>query len=193
MLLFSKSQNKVIYPSLLVNRYKDLTSPSMLWFKINNTVSTNIVEDFESLKEQVSIANEENIIFKFSSNTTIENFNNSFPLAPSKNTVYDLNGNTLTLNATSGSLLLSEGNKLHLKNGKVNISRSNVDTTSAAIYVKSGSAITLENVELYSDGCAIYPEGAASEINIISSKVSAISKRRLLPGNRCVLKSVRNP
>lgn len=172
LLLFSKKEGKVIYPSNLVDKYKDLSTISMRWYKISDVVESIDITDFDSLKEEVQNSTNENNEFKLSQDLTIENFNNTFPMSNTGKTVYDLNSKTLTLNSTSSSLQISDGQKLHIKNGKINITRETVTTVSAAFYIKSGSAITLENVEIYSDGSILLPEGAAAEVNIISSKLS---------------------
>ncbi len=106
---------------------------------------------------------------KLTSDITIEN---AIPQSKSGITRIDLNGHTIK-DATISSTLIDNGNRMIIKNGKVELAQNNY--TDSIIKVANGSTITLDNVEftVAEKGTAILLENQNSTANIVNSSITS--------------------
>lgn len=79
----------------------------------------------------------------------------------------DLNGNKLTANATDRTYV-TDGHSLIIENGQLAYSNSE----DVVFDVKTGSSVTLENVEMTTDATVLFPQGDAAEVNVINSTIT---------------------
>ena len=86
----------------------------------------------------------------------------------------NLNNHTLTVNGTN-SITLTSGASLTFSNGQISAPQMGNDNrgwgTNAFIAVESNSSVTLNGVELDTNGSALYPRGDAASVTVIDSTV----------------------
>lgn len=86
--------------------------------------------------------------------------------------IIDLDGHTLTIDAAT-SLPVRDGKTLVLKNGKLDLYKSNL--TVSKFEITDNSTLILENMEVVAnDSSAIYVTGKNATVDVINSTVSAL-------------------
>ena len=173
MILYSKSEDNVIYPDEFIDKYKDVQGISMLWYPINTKETISEVTDKADLitKINASLSTSQSIIYKLTSDMVFDDANNSFVFSKTGVTNIDLNGKRLKLQTQNRSFNVSNNNHLNFENGTLIIERLDATEVSTSIVVSEGSSLTLNNVTYQTNGCAIYPEGASAEVNVIDSTI----------------------
>ena len=91
------------------------------------------------------------------------------PVTNRKNTIIDLNGNTLSSNVSS-SLTLTDSSSLELSNGKVVIEGAS-STANSNIVIQDGASLILNDVTYESNGTAAYVRGDSSLVEVNNSTI----------------------
>lgn len=120
-------------------------------------------QEFETLAQAIAVAEDGDTV------ELLKSFEESFPSIDSdiKLTV-DLNDNTLTIPGSS-SVVLSNGADLTLYNGSITAKEMSVAPgygTNSLFNILTGSAITLDNVDLDTTGSALFPQGDAASVTV---------------------------
>jgi hypothetical protein len=97
--------------------------------------------------------------------------NHTLMVGTGEPTEVDLNGKTLTINA-SYSTSLGKGANLTFSNGTIKCENPSGASTTANFWVGPDATLTLKNVKFESDGSPIYPQGNAATVVIEDSEIT---------------------
>ncbi len=183
----------VTYPKEYAEKYASYTEPSADWAKLGDsagTITPDVVvvapaED-ESLETALRDAlkdvpaDAEDVVIQLPENAEVTDCLYYLGTALStsagngKDVTVDLNGGSINNEKHSNgyyyALTVPAGGTLTLTNGSMNLPEQGV--SSAALAVKAGSSLVLRDMEIVSNGAAIYPESTASEIVIENCKIT---------------------
>ena len=157
---------EVVFPKELAKKYKDVTEPSADWANLADDHTIQSVTSSDLLDKIAAAAN--GSVLQLPKNTTLEislsELGDALIMAGDvgKSLTIDLNGSTI--NSTDGySLDIPPSGELILVNGAVG--NMNMPSASkAAVTVDAGAKLVLRNVDVNTNGTAIFPEGNASEV-----------------------------
>ena len=133
-----------------------------------------------TVEQALAIKDTSEDYFKFESSFVGENGLQTIPLSSSKNTVIDLNGNSIEIVkgdvlAYSNTTYLSSDESLTLKNGSITAKNSK-DSVMSVIGIEEGSkgaSVILEDVVFETNGTAVYTKESDTKITIRGSNISA--------------------
>ncbi len=180
----SGANGKVTFPEDLAEKYASVTNPSGTWYILNELPVVEIEGESPSelasaLKNAIKDKDANNIVIELPVNANVEDclyFLGTAMQGSSgngKNVTIDLNGGTITNTKYSNQgyfpMTVPVGGSLTLENGKLNYPTTSEFTASLA--ANSGSSLILRDMDITSDGAAIYPTGSASEIIIENSTI----------------------
>lgn len=184
VLLWNKAQNKILFPNDLMEKYADYTETSSDWYDLaasadeyidvtpakGQTLYAAFVEVLKNAKDGDAIRLPADSTVQFGDNATT--FSNYFD---GKSLTINLNGSKLVSEcpwSTYGfyPLVVSKNNSLTLINGSAYIEMDN--SYDGAIRIDDGASLILRDVNVDSNGAAIFPKGNASEIIIDNCKIT---------------------
>lgn len=195
VLLWSNSESKVIFPDKLAKKYADYTEPSADWADLaasadeyievvpteGQTVYRALIAALQNAKDGDAIRLPENSEVKLVtdggtfSNTYLKHSDTSI----GKRITIDLNGGKLISNINnSGGINVPDNGSLTLINGDVEIETP--QSNNAAIAPKSGSTLILRNIDLKSNGAAVFPSGDASEVIVDNCTIDHLESDKWL-------------
>ncbi len=187
---------KVTYPKELAKKYKDVTTASADWADLSvdyNELLVEVVpEGEESLGDALlnSIKNaEDGAILKLPANSEVNIGDKAYYIGESYMRLAGGTGKSLTIDLNGGKLVsdteliqngknfgyygitVPQGGSLALVNGDVAVTTDN--SSKAALSAGTGAHLILRDVNMTTNGSAIFPAGNASEVVIESCTIKA--------------------
>lgn len=189
VILWDSAESKVTYPENMAKKFKDVTSILKDWSRLDEYgyIEVNPTEDQtleEALNSTIKDA-KDGAYIKLPENSEANIGMYAYYWGKSylknadgtgKSLSIDLNGSTLISNETlvlNGTdygyygITIPKGGALTLINGNIDIKTDN--SSSAALVVETDSTLVLKEITMKTNGSAIYPSGAASEVIVENS------------------------
>ncbi len=169
-----------IYYKVTYEGYEEYTGNAKFIVRgvsLTNETTTTSYADFKAAYDNVKSSNIETLItIKLYENSTYDQ-NMSIT---NKNVVVDLNNYELNVDGTTTEIVEEENKSasLTIKNGNLNYNLGLAQGTItegiiAAYHINEGASMTLESVNMVTDSTALYPEGNAEKLKVVSSKIEA--------------------
>lgn len=176
---------KITFPEDLAKKYGELTEPSADWhdLSLDYTNGNHYIEIAPAEGEEISqllITNIQNApdgaVIRLPADQDIDLTGKTVSIGNAlkdengyaKSITIDLNGSKIKTTVPS-SINVPSNASLELVNGSADIDTEYI--THAALLVKDGGHLVLKNMDIKTDGSAVYPYGTASEVIIENSTI----------------------
>ena len=191
VLLWDNETSKVTYPEELVKKYKDATSILKDWSRLDEYGFIEVTPtEGQTIGEALNVAvknAKDGAYIKLPENSEMNIGMYAYYWGASYLKKQGGTGKTLTIDLNGGKLVSNEelvlngtnygyyeiqvpsGGTLTLTNGSVDITTEG--STYAAFSPTTGSTLVLKNINMKTNGAAVFPEGTASEIVIEDSVI----------------------
>lgn len=196
VLLWEKDEDdpatgKVIYPSESKKKYSGVTTPSADWADLSVDYSQLAIpvtpvegEAFHQTMLNAIKDAEDGAVIQLPANQTVDMQGIGFQLGNylkasddlGKSITIDLNGSMLDFTAPWSdnihySVTVPAQSTLEMVNGSINIQMDN--SNEAAFVIKDGARIVLRNIDMVTNGAALFPGEAASEVIVDGCNITA--------------------